>query len=164
MTIVFLYISQRTLRGTMTHLCSIHTIKNFILFWMVEDAGHWFLEWRYSKYNNAFKLIQWCNNWILSCMSTTYICFSITEIGGQALLQARWCSGLLSLLLLSLVLHSHNFTLYLIPWISMSVAAHAAYGFVVGQKRLKVSRVDISFICCMRSSQNLIFMLMNLND
>ena len=50
----------------------------------------------------------------------------------------RWVSGIGALLLVSFVLQSYGFQLFLLPWLPIGIIIHGAYGFMISQKHTKV--------------------------
>ena len=60
------------------------------------------------------------------------------EIPYKNVLIVRWAAGIGALLLVSFVLQSYGFKLYLLPWLPIGVIIHAGYGFMMSQKHTKV--------------------------
>ena len=60
------------------------------------------------------------------------------------MLVVRWASGIGALLLVSFVLQSHGFKLYLLPWLPFGIIIHAVYGFMISRKHTKV--ISILFV------------------
>ncbi len=61
-----------------------------------------------------------------------------TEISHKHMVFTRWLSGIVVLLLSTSVLKSYGFTMYLLPWISLGIIVHAAYGYLISNKKTKV--------------------------
>ncbi len=67
----------------------------------------------------------------------------IVDIPIQNLIRVRWACGNVVLALLSFVLNKYSFTIYLLPYLSVGVAIHAFYGFLVGRKQTKVGQITM---------------------
>ena len=64
--------------------------------------------------------------------------YCFVEIPFKNVLMVRWVSGIGALLLVSFVLQSYGFQLFLLPWLPIGIIIHGAYGFMISQKHTKV--------------------------